>query len=102
KGFNMLRKLGKNNRKNGDVLKAWSEAAASMKAWGEAHRVARQWAELDDGAEARIHLARMQRAVGKRDAAIKPLAELLKDKPDSTEAKQFLQMYGGKQAIALR
>lgn len=102
KGFNMLRKLGKNNRKNGDVLKAWSEAAASMKAWGEAHRVARQWAELDDGAEARIHLARMQRAVGKRDAAIKTLAELLKDKPDSTEAKQLLQMYGGKQAIALR
>ncbi len=102
KGFNMLRKLGKNNRKNTDVLKAWSEAAANMKAWGEAHRVARQWAEIDDGAEARIHLARMQRAVGKRDAAIKTLAELLKDKPDSTEAKQLLQMYGGKQAIALR
>ncbi|MCB9588425.1 MAG: protein kinase [Polyangiaceae bacterium] len=102
KGFNMLRKLGKNNRKNTDVLKAWSEAAANMKAWGEAHRVARQWAEVDDSAEARIHLARMQRAVGKRDAAIKTLAELLKDKPDSTEAKQLLQMYGGKQAIALR
>ncbi|MGE3668275.1 MAG: protein kinase [Polyangiaceae bacterium] len=102
KGFNMLRKLGKNNRKNTDVLKAWSEAAANMKAWGEAHRVARQWAEVDDSAEARIHLARMQRAVGKRDLAIKTLADLLKDKPDSTEAKQLLQMYGGKQAIALR
>ncbi len=102
KGFNLLRKLGKNNRKDTSVLKAWSEAAANMKAWGEAHRVARQWAEVDDGAEARIHLARMQRAVGKREAAIKTLGDLLRDKPESTEAKQLLQMYGGKQAIALR
>ncbi len=102
KGFNQIRKLGRNHRKDAAVLKAWSEAAAQMKAWGEAHRVAKQWAELTKEAEARVHLARMQRAVGQREQAVKTLSELLKDQPDSGEARQLLQMYGGKEAIALK
>ncbi|MBX3182681.1 MAG: protein kinase [Polyangiaceae bacterium] len=102
KGFNQIRKLGRNHRKDPAVLKAWTEAAAQMKAWGEAHRVAKQWAELTKEAEARVHLARMQRAVGQREQAVKTLSELLKDHPDSGEARQLLQMYGGKEAIALK
>jgi serine/threonine protein kinase len=101
KAFNQFRRLGKKHRKDPRALKAWSEAAARMKGWGEAYRVARQWAEVDQTTEARMHLARMQRAVGKRDDAIQTLSQLLQDSPRCAEARELLRIIGGKAPLAM-
>jgi serine/threonine-protein kinase len=95
KGFNQLRRLGKNHRKDIRVLKAWCEAAVQMKGWGEAHRVARQWAAIDKTPESRVQFARMQRAVGKRKGAIDTLNALLTERPGHEEARQMLRALTG-------
>ena len=66
-----------------------------MHGWGEAHRVAERWVKVDQSIEARLHLARMQRAVGKRDAAIKTLSRLLEQNPNCEEARGMLKSYQG-------
>jgi serine/threonine-protein kinase len=101
KAFNQFRRLGKKHRQDPRALQAWSEAAARMKGWGEAYRVAKQWAEVDKTAEARRHLARMQRAVGKRDDAIKTLSQLLEDSPRCAEARELLRIMSGKAPLAM-
>jgi hypothetical protein len=101
KGFNEIRRIGRKHMKDPRALKAWSEAAVLMRGWGEAHRVAERWVKVDKSIEARIHLARMQRAVGKRDAAIKTLSLLLEQNPTSEEARGMLKMYQGT-AVARR
>ena len=97
KGFNEIRRLGRKNMKDPRALKAWSEAAVMMRGWGEAHRVAQRWVKVDQSIDARLHLARMQRAVGKRDAAIKTLSMILEQHPNSEEARGMLKMYQGTQ-----
>jgi serine/threonine-protein kinase len=101
KGFNEIRRLGRKNMKDPRALKAWSDAAVMMNGWGEAHRVAERWVKVDQGLEARLHLARMQRAVGKRDAAIKTLSTILEQHPNSEEARGMLKSYQGT-AVAMR
>jgi thioredoxin-like negative regulator of GroEL len=101
KGFNEIRRLGRKNMKDPRALKAWSEAAVAMRGWGEAHRVAERWVKVDKSVDARIHLARMQRAVGKRDAAIKTLSNLLEQNPNCEEARGMLRSYQGP-AVAMR
>ncbi len=101
KGFNEIRRLGRKHMKDPRALKAWSEAAVMMHGWGEAHRVAQRWVKVDQSLEARLHLARMQRAVGKRDAAIKTLSLVLEQHPNSEEARGMLKSYQGT-AVAMR
>jgi thioredoxin-like negative regulator of GroEL len=101
KGFSEIRRLGRRHMKDPRALRVWSEAAVMMRGWGEAHRVAERWVKYDQSIEARLHLARMQRAVGKRDAAIKTLATLLEQNPNCEEAKGMLKSYQGT-AVALR
>lgn len=103
KGFNELRRLGKNHRKDVRVLRAWCEAATQMKGWGEAHRVARQWAAIEKSPESRVALARLERAVGKREQAIKTLTALLAERPGHEEARHMLSsMQAGNQKLAQR
>ena len=73
-----------------------------MKGWGEAYRVAVQWVAVDQSAEARLHLARMQRAVGKREDAVKTLTELLEANPACTEARELLRIINGKTRVAMQ
>ncbi len=102
KGFNQIRRLGKNNRKNPEVMKAWTMAASRMKGWGEAYRVAQQWVDLGATKENQMHLARMQRAVGKRADAVKTLRKLVKSQPDDSEAQAMLREYTGNTKLATR
>ncbi|HMJ10524.1 MAG TPA: protein kinase [Polyangiaceae bacterium] len=102
KGFNQLRRIGRNNGKDARALKAWSEAAAHMKGWGEAIRVATQWAEFDKSSEAQLHLARMQRATGRRSEAIRTLSRLTKKDPSCEEARELLKSYSGDTRVALQ
>jgi serine/threonine-protein kinase len=100
KAFNLMRKIGKGHRKSSKALKAWSEMAAQMHAWGEAHRVAVQWAAIDKGAEARLHLARMQRSAGKSEEALQTLTDLLQDHPGCDEARELHRSMSGAQKLA--
>lgn len=102
KGFNALRRLGRNNRQDPRVLQAWSEAAVRMKGWGEAYRVALQWAEIDQSPEARLHLARMERALGKRDHAVRTLKRLLVAHPECEGARTLLQSLTPRSAVAMQ
>ncbi|HLV20540.1 MAG TPA: serine/threonine-protein kinase [Polyangiaceae bacterium] len=89
-----LRKLGQAHPRSGRVLKAWSEAAVRIKAWGEAVRIARRWADAEPTLESRLHLARMERAVGKRERAVLELKRLVRDYPSSSEATELLAAFG--------
>lgn len=102
KGFNQIRKLGRNHRNDPVVLKTWSETAAQMRAWGEAARVARQWAAIDKGAEAQLHLARMQRAVGQPKEAVATLQRLLTTEPSNQDARSLIRLYAGPSQVARR
>jgi eukaryotic-like serine/threonine-protein kinase len=102
KAFNMYRKIGRNHRKEPRALKAWSEAAMRMKGWGEAHRVAVQWSEVEKSIESRLHLARMERAVGKREQAMKTLEQLLRESPRCEEARAMLRELNPPPVLARR
>ncbi|MCC6215829.1 MAG: protein kinase [Polyangiaceae bacterium] len=95
RGMQLIRKVGRNNRKDAEVLKTWSETAAQLGAWGEALRVAKQWAEIAPGVESHLHLARMQRATGKREQAIQTLARVLEQHPKNEDARMLMRMYEG-------
>ena len=94
KGFNELRYLGRLHYGDARAVRAWSEAAAQMKAWGEAARTAQRWADIDGGVESLVHLARMDRAVGQRERAITLLKRVVRQHPDSNDAKQLLASFG--------
>jgi tetratricopeptide (TPR) repeat protein len=102
KAFNLYRRAGQQHPEDPRALKAWSQAAVVMNGWGEAYRVASRWAEVDQSVEARVHLARMQRAVGKREAAMKTLAQLLEEHPRCAEAQQLLGLMTGKARVAMQ
>ena len=102
KAFNEYRKIGRKHRKDARALKAWSEVAAQMKGYGEALRVAKQWANVDKSVEARIHLAAMQRKVGKREDAIKTLNALLQERPGLEEARSMLKSLSPEPRLAQR
>ncbi len=101
KAFNLYRKIGRGHRNDARALKAWSEAAARMRGWGEAARVAEQWAALEPTTESRLHLAKMQRVVGRTPDAVKTLASLLEQHPRCEEARALLVQYGGQDRLAL-
>jgi hypothetical protein len=102
KAFNEYRKIGRKHRKDARALKAWSEVAAQMKGYGEALRVAKQWAKLDKSIESRMHLAVMQRKVGKREDAIKTLNALLQERPGLEEARAMLKSLSPEPRLAQR
>jgi tetratricopeptide (TPR) repeat protein len=100
--LNRFRQIGKTHSTSPLALQAWSEAARRTKGWGEAYQVAVQWAEVDSSAEARMHLARMQRAVGKREDAIKTLSSLLQEDPTYEPARNLLQLIAGPAKVAMQ
>jgi thioredoxin-like negative regulator of GroEL len=94
RGFHQLRYLGRSNYGDAQALRAWSEAAAQVKAWGEAARTARRWAAIDPSTDALIHLARMERAVGRRGRAVSLLKKIVRSNPEANDAKQLLASFG--------
>jgi thioredoxin-like negative regulator of GroEL len=91
--LNMLRRLGKRYPADGRVMKAWVAAAVSLGGWGEALKVARRWASDQDGPEANVELARLQRATGRGAEARKTLTRILEHHPDCEPAQRLLDEY---------
>jgi Flp pilus assembly protein TadD len=89
--LSVYRKLGATYPENSEVLAGWSKAAAKTKGWGEALRVAIRWASTDQSSEAQLHLAKTQKRVGQKYAAIATLGRLLEREPGNVEAQKLLQ-----------
>lgn len=91
-GYNALKAIALKHPQHAGAQRGWSLGAIQVKAWGEALRAARSWAELEPSAEARLHLAKMERATVRGDA-IKTLEELLDEHPSYAEAQALLDEY---------
>lgn len=91
-GYNKLKALALEHPERADAQRGWSLSAIRVKAWGEALRAARSWVELEPSVEARLHLAKMEKATVQGDA-IKTLEELLAEHPSHAEAQTLLDEY---------
>lgn len=89
KGFNAIKRLAWKYPKDARAQRAYSEAAVSMKAWGEAYRAAYNWAEVDSSPEAKLQLAKMERATSRGNYR-NTLKKLLAEHPDHAEATALL------------
>jgi eukaryotic-like serine/threonine-protein kinase len=83
------------------VLRAHARAAQGSKAWGEARRAAAHWAMVDPSTEARLSLARLERATGNTARAISLLTQLQKEDPKSEEVRRLLALLPTDQTLAL-
>lgn len=91
-GYNKLKAIALEHPARPDAQRGWSLSAIKVKAWGEALRAARSWVELEPSAEARLHLAKMEKATVQGDA-IKTLETLLAEHPSFAEARTLLDEY---------
>jgi thioredoxin-like negative regulator of GroEL len=72
-----------------------------MAEWGEAVKAARRWALLDPSSDARLSLARLERATGHKERALALIQGVIKDDPTSPDAKTLLgEMRGQKLALS--
>jgi tetratricopeptide (TPR) repeat protein len=85
-----------------DVLSRLTRALMKTGAWGEALRVAERWRALDPSADARLELARVERAMGNRERAVELVKEVLKDPDAPAEAKALLRTLVPGDRVALR
>jgi len=82
------------------VLRAYVHAAEESKAFGEAHRVAVRWAEADPSTDAKLTLARLERATGNAPKALALLDAVLKEDADSAEAHRLASLWSHEQRLA--
>jgi serine/threonine protein kinase len=94
KALALLRDLGRRYPHDARVLRAWSSAALALDAWGEALRVAQRWAAVDDAPQARLEVARLERATGQIGKAAATLSSVLEDHPDFEPARRMLAAVG--------
>jgi eukaryotic-like serine/threonine-protein kinase len=84
-----------------EVLAGLSRIAAQTKWYGEALRAAERWVAIDASPDARLHLARTLRRVGKVEESISTLRQLLAADPGQREARELLRRYAGDR-VAMR
>jgi hypothetical protein len=71
-------------------------------AWGEALRTAQRRTAIDSSADARLELARVERAMGNRERALALVKEILKDPDAPAEAKALLNALSPNDRVAFR
>lgn len=89
KAFNSIKRLARKHPKDPRAQRALSQSAVRMKAWGLAHRAAAQWVEIEPTVEARIQLAKMERATSRGNYR-STLKKVLAEQPDNAEAAELL------------
>jgi hypothetical protein len=83
------------------VLRAYVKAAEESKAFGEARKAAQRWAEVDKSTDARLTLARLERATGNAPKAFAILDAVLKSDAASPEAHRLATLWSRDQRLAL-
>jgi hypothetical protein len=102
KALHAIRQAAKDFPSEPQVLKAYAAKAQESKAWGEARRAALSWVKIDgDSAEARITLARLERATGNSDKAL-ALVEAVMKSGKSPEAERLHAAWSHDQRLASR
>ncbi|HYQ16311.1 MAG TPA: protein kinase, partial [Polyangiaceae bacterium] len=97
----LLKRAAKRTPNDASVQKALVARAEQMAEWGEAVKAARRWASLDPSSEARLSLARLERATGHKDRALALIDGVIKEEPSSPDAKSLLaEMRGQKLALS--
>jgi serine/threonine-protein kinase len=101
RALGLLRRAAAKNPSDAALHKALATRAEQMGAWGEAVKAARRWALLDPSSEARLALARLERATGHKERALALIQGVIKDDPSSPDAKTLLgEMRGQKLALS--
>lgn len=97
----LLKRAAKKTPNDAGVQKALVARAEQMGEWGEAVKAARRWALLDPSSEARLSLARLERATGHKERALALVEGVVKEDPASPDAKTLLgEMRGQKLALS--
>jgi hypothetical protein len=97
----LLKHAAKKTPNDAAVFKSLVSRAEEMREWGEAVKAARRWALLDPTADARLSLARLERATGHKERALALVEGVMKDDPSSPDAKTLLgEMRGQKLALS--
>ena len=101
KALALLKRAALKTPNDAAVYKALASRAEQMASWGDAVKAARRWALLDPSSEARLSLARLERATGHKERAVALIQGVLKDDPSSPDAKTLLgEMRGQKLALS--
>jgi hypothetical protein len=101
KALHTIRQAAKAFPREPEVLKVHATAAFESKAYGEARRAAEQWNRVDSSPEARLTLARLERATGNLGRAIALARSVLEGGP-SAEAERLLAGWTNDQRVASR
>jgi eukaryotic-like serine/threonine-protein kinase len=97
----LLKRASRKTPNDASVQKALVARAEQMAEWGEAVKAARRWVSLDPSSEARLSLARLERATGHKERALALIDGVIKDEPSSPDAKTLLaEMRGQKLALS--
>ena len=102
KALNVLRSAAKKSTNDPALLRELAGAAERDRAWGEAVRVARRLVVVDPSASSKLELARLERKTGHRARALDLVRSVIKDNPDSAEARTMLGQLGGAERVALQ
>jgi serine/threonine protein kinase len=101
RALEVYRQLNEQHPEEPAVLAGLSRVAAQTKWYGEALKAAERWVAIDDSADARLHLARTLRRVGRVEESIATLRQLVAADPNQHEARELLRRYGGDR-VAMR
>ncbi|HEX7452689.1 MAG TPA: tetratricopeptide repeat protein, partial [Polyangiaceae bacterium] len=102
KALNVLRQAAKKSPTDVKLLQELATMAEQNRAWGEAVRTARRLVAVDNSADSKLELARLERKTGHRDRALSLARSVLKDNPDSPEAHAMLSQLGVGERVALQ
>jgi hypothetical protein len=101
KALHAIRKAAHDFPNEPSILRAHAKAAQESKAWGEARRAAARWVEVDPSTEARLSLARLERATGNGARAFALLTQLEREDPKSDEVRRLLALLPADHELAL-
>jgi eukaryotic-like serine/threonine-protein kinase len=102
KALHAIRKAAKQFPREPQILKTYVAKAQESKAWGEARRAAQSWVKADGkSAEAKLTLARMERATGNQEKAL-ALVESVRKSDPSPEAERLFASWSHDQRLASR
>jgi serine/threonine-protein kinase len=102
KALHVIRQAAKQFPREPEVLKVYIAKAQESKAWGEAHRAALSWVKAHgESAEARITLARLERATGNPETALALVQAVMKS-DKSPEAERLYATWSHDQRLATR
>jgi tetratricopeptide (TPR) repeat protein len=102
RALELLRRAARQHGDDVAVLESLIKALQKNRSWGEALRFARRRVELDASSEARLDLARLERATGHRERALALLTPLADDASAGTQARELLRSLTGSEPVALR